>query len=138
MLPDIMLPWWGWFYLFFVLLMFVASFFSHKKQNFNEIISSAFSLFTICVLVIGFFNFQIVNFLGVLIIPMTLVGIYWEFTRAVIETKEAEAELASEAELNDNERVFLLNIAVGFNALTVLPGYIIGIILSLDILRGLV
>ncbi len=138
MLSHVMLPWWGWGYLLFVLIMFVVSFFADKKVNFNELTSSAFSLFTICVFVIGFFNPQIVTFLGVLIIPMALIGIYWEFTRAVIETRQAEVELTNEAELDDSERKFLLNVAIGFNALIVVPGYIVGIVLSISVLQGLV
>ncbi len=136
MLSHVMLPWWGWGYLLFVLLMFVASFFTDKSPKFNEISSSVLSLFSICVFVISFFNYQLIEFLGVLIIPMTLIGIYWEFTRAIIETKHAEVELANEVELDDSERKFLLNMAIGFNAVIVVPGYIIGMVLSIDVLRG--
>lgn len=134
MFTQVVLPWWGWGYLLFVLTIFVTSFFSEKSLNMNEVSASAMSLFSICVFVIGFYNPLVVQFLGILIIPMTLIGIYWEFTSAIYETENAQDELAREADLSDGERTLLLNVAIGFNALIVVPGYVIGILLSFNVL----
>ncbi|PCI57093.1 MAG: hypothetical protein COB36_02145 [Alphaproteobacteria bacterium] len=134
MFTQVVLPWWGWGYLLVVLTIFVTSFFSEKSLNMNEVSASAMSLFSICVFVIGFYNPLVVQFLGILIIPMTLIGIYWEFTSAIYETGNAQDELAREADLSDGERTLLLNVAIGFNALIVVPGYVLGIILSIYVL----
>lgn len=134
MFTHVLLPWWGWGYLLFVLAMFVTSFFSEKSLDMNEVSGSALSLFSICVFVVGFYNPAIVQFLGVLIIPMTVIGIYWEFTRAVQETGCAQDELAHEPDLSEGEREVLLNVAIGFNALLVVPGYVLGVILSFNVL----
>lgn len=134
MFTHVALPWWGWLYLLFVLTMFITSFFFEKSLNMNEISASAMSLFSICVFVVGFYNPLVVQFLGILIIPMTLIGIYWEFTNAIHETGNAQDELARESDLSDGERAALLNVAIGFNALIVVPGYVLGVILSFNVL----
>ena len=114
--------------------MFVTSFFSEKSLNRHEISASLLSLISLFTFVVGFYNPPVIQFSGLLIIPMTLIGIYWEFTRAVQETGYAQDELAQEPDLSDGERAVLLNVAIGFNALIVVPGYVMGIILSFNVL----
>ena len=134
MLTHIMLPWWGWGYLLFVLVMFVASLFVKDPPDVNELGASALSLISICIFVVGFSNPLVPQFLGILIIPMTLIGLYWEFTRAVSETETAQHELAGEKSLSDGDRAFLLNVAIALNALVVVPGYVMGTVLSCYVL----
>ena len=134
MIGFMMLPWWGWVYLLIVMVAFVAGFFVDREFTTNDIVMSVFSFFSICTFVIGFFNPPIVAFLGLFIIPMTALGIYSEFSNAIVETQLAEEELAKDPELDEGERVFLLNIAIGLNALLVVPGYAIGIILCFNVL----
>ncbi len=131
---DITLPWWAWAYLVLVLGVYAASFFSDEdvqgEFDRDDIISSSISLFCICVFVVGFFNSSVTDFLGFMVIPMVGVGVFWEFTRAVRETGLAQRELDGEQDLTDGERRFLLNIAVGFNAVLVVPGYMVGVLLA--------
>lgn len=114
----------------FVLVMFVVSFFSKEAPDVNELGASIFSLLSICIFVVGFSNPLITQFLGVFIIPMTGLGVYWEFTNAVRETETAQHELAGEKSLSEGDRALLLNVAIALNALVVVPGYVIGIVLS--------
>ena len=138
MLTDISLPWWGWAYLLLVLTMFVIGFFVRDSGfDADRSVASAFSLFSICIFVVGFFNPPLITFLGLFVIPMTAIGVYWEFTRAVRETARAQEELAGAHDLDDEERGFLLNMAIGLNALVVVPGYMMGIILSYHMIAGL-
>ena len=134
MLTQVMLPWWGWAYLLFVLTIFIAGFFADKSLDSNEIIGSSLSLFSICVFVIGFFNPEVIAFLGYFIIPMTILGIYWEFTTVVRETGKVQAELADDPELTEDEQTLLINIAMAVNALVVVPGYVLGIVLCFNLL----
>ena len=135
MLNSIVLPWWAALYLAAVIGLFFLSFVSKRSdRKSSEIISSALSVVTICVFVIGYFNLPIVNMLGFLMLPMTAVGLWWEFTRAVKETARAQEELGKESDLSDSEQSFLLNTAIGVNALLVVPGYMTGVILSCRVL----
>lgn len=128
------MPSWAWGYILLCAGLFTLSVSSEKTRNKNELISSVFSLICICVFTLGFFNAFIANILGYLVIPMACVGIYWEFTRAIIETKLAEEELEKEGDLSEGERSALLNLAIGFNALIVVPGYVMGLMLSFRVL----
>ncbi len=134
MISNVGLPWWAWLYLLLVMGTFVAGFFAEEKFDNSDITSSVFSFFSICVFVIGFFNPSIPAFLGYLIIPMTFIGMYAEFTRAVIETRLAEEELSKDNDLDDSERKFLLNFAIALNAFIVVPGYAMGLILCINVL----
>ncbi len=127
------LPWWAWGYLFALLSLFFAGLFAGEERSVNRIISSAFSVFSINIFVVGFFNGFVLDLIGYLIIPMFMIGVFWEFTRANIETVRAQAELEKEADLNDEERNFLLNMALLFNALVIVPGYVAGLVLCLRV-----
>lgn len=124
------LPWWASLYLITVLGLYIAGLFTEKKRSQHEIVGSAMSLFSICTFVLCFFYAGLAVLFGYLVIPMALVGIYWEFTRAVQETSYARKMLSEEGDLSEGEQDFLLNMAVGFNALIIVPGYLAGIILS--------
>ena len=56
MLNTILLPWWGWLYLFVVLTLFTVGFFLRDSADMDRNVGSALSLFSICVFVVGFFN----------------------------------------------------------------------------------
>lgn len=131
------LPWWASGYLLIVLGLYVAGLFTDKPRSQHDIIGSAMSLFSICTFVICFFNADIAALFGLLVIPMSLMGVYWEFRQAVQESSYAREMLADEGDLDEDEQDFLLNIAIGFNALIVVPGYLAGVIVSLRAL-GLV
>lgn len=128
MLAD--LPWWASGYLLLVLGLFVAGFFTEKPRSQHDMIGSVMSLFSICVFVLCFFSAEIFALFGLLVIPLTLMGVYWEFTRAVAETSYAREMLGEEGDLSEGEQDFLLNVAVGFNALIFVPGYLAGVFLS--------
>tara|TARA_R110002095_G_scaffold190659_2_gene168321 strand:+ start:918 stop:1331 length:414 start_codon:yes stop_codon:yes gene_type:complete len=134
MFPTVFLPWWAWVYLLFVLVTYVFSWSVDAARSRHNVVSSSLSLFTICVCVVGFFNSHILSVFGIMIVPMVAVGVYWEFTRAVQESEIAHVMLDGDPELTDGERDFLLNTAIGFNACVVLPGYVMGLILCLNIL----
>ena len=124
------LPWWATTYLVIVFGLYVAGVFSEKKRSHHEVIGSAMSLFSICTFTLCFFNTDLAKLFGLLVVPLTVLGIYWEFTRAVEETSYARKMLAEEGDLTEGEQDFLLNMAVGFNALIIVPGYLAGVILS--------
>ena len=130
----IYLPWWAWGYLAVALVVFALSWTIEEMRSHNNVISSSLSLFTICTCVVGFFNPQIPEFLGVLIIPMVAIGIYWEFTRVEVEKKIARKMLEQDLELTDDEREFLLNTGLVFNALIIVPGYVMGLFLCFNVL----
>ncbi|MGH1402827.1 MAG: hypothetical protein ACRBDL_01140 [Alphaproteobacteria bacterium] len=134
---DVLMPWWAWLYLSFVLVMFVWGFVSDKDIKRDEVIGSIFSLFSICAFVTGFFNAYISQFFGVFLLPMVAVGVIWEFRRAIEGTESAQDELSKEQDLSDGERVILLNVAIGFNALIIVPGYVVGSILCFHMVKGL-
>lgn len=130
----IYLPWWAWIYLIIALAVFALSWTIEEMRSHNNVISSSLSLFTICICVVGFYNPQIPEFLGLLLIPMVAIGIYWEFTRVEVEKKIARSMLDQDLELTDDERDFLLNIGLVFNALIIAPGYIMGLVLCFNVL----
>lgn len=136
---GVLMPWWAWGYLMLVSATFIVGCFIEpqtvsRRVYRNILIASCCSLFCICVFVTGVFNPQSVRVFGPMIVPMTLVGIFWEFTKAVNETRIAELELEKETDLSDDEQKFLLNLAIGFNAVLVVPGYVAGLVLSARIL----
>ena len=135
MIFGLVLPWWAGGYLFALMFLFVLSFMlDDDGRSFNRIVSSAFSVFSIHIFVVGFFNDFILDSIGYLIIPMFLIGVFWEYTRANIETKRAEEELAKELELSAEERDLFLTIAMGFNAIVIVPGYVAGFLLCFRVL----
>ncbi len=131
------MPWWASGYLLIVLGLFLAGFFTEKPRTHHEFIGSAMSLFSICTFVVCFFNPEVFQLFGLLVIPMVLIGIYWEFIRAVQETSYAREMLSEEGDLSKGEQDFLLNVAIGFNAMIVVPGYVAGVILSLRAVGGM-
>ena len=130
------MPIWAWIYLVLVLIVFIASMFTERKRDVHQISGSVFSLFSICALVVALFNPPVAGFLGWFVLPITAIGLYWEFSRAEQEIVVARARLAEDGELDDEEREFLLNIAIGLNALIVVPGYVAGLIVGYSMLRG--
>ncbi len=129
-----LLPWWASGYLLTILTLFFIGVFSGDERSFNRIVSSAFSVFAIHIFVIGFFNAFIIHSIGYLIIPMFLIGVFWEYTRANIEKARARVELEKEADLSDGERDFLLSAALFMNACLIVPGYMAGFVLVLRVL----
>ena len=124
------MPWWAWAYLLSLLTLFIAGLLADDDtRSFNRIISSAFSIFSIYIFVFGFFNQFVLDAIDYLVIPMFLIGVFWEFTRSNIETKHAEEELKKEADLSEEERNLFITIAIGVNALVIVPGYAAGFIL---------
>jgi energy-coupling factor transporter transmembrane protein EcfT len=137
MFEFINMPIWAWLYLVLVLLVFVVGFFAeYKQRDFYEIYGSVLSLFSICTLVVALFHPSVVAFLGLFVFPITVIGIYWEHTRAEREIVFARARLAQEIELDDEEREFLLNVAIGLNALLVVPGYVAGLVVCYNVIKA--
>ncbi len=136
MFTLINMPLWAWLYLVLVLIVFIAGFFTEYKRDFNEISGSVLSLFSICALVVALFNPSVASFLGLLVFPITAIGIYWEHSRAEREIVFARARLSEEIELDDDERELLLNVAIGLNALLVVPGYVAGLIVCFNIIKS--
>ena len=135
MITALVLPWWGWGYLLVLLTLFFAGLLADDDtRSFNRIISSGFSIFAIHIFVIGLFNSFVLDAIDYLIIPMFLIGVFWEYTRANIETKRAEEVLEQEADLSEEERNLFITIALGFNALVIVPGYAAGFILCFRVL----
>lgn len=134
MFLDINMPVWAGVYLILVLIVFISGFFTERSQGFHEISSSVFSLASICALVVALFNVQVAVFLGWFIVPITGMGLYWEYFKAERDLVFARLHLAEEIDLDDEEREFLLNIAIGLNALMVVPGYVAGLVLSFNLL----
>ncbi len=135
MIDGLVLPWWAWGYLLVLMTLFFAGLMADDEgRSFNRIISSCFSIFAIYIFVIGFFNSFILDAIDYLIIPMFLIGVFWEYTRANIETKRAEEMLEKEADLSEEERSLFIAIALGFNALIIVPGYAAGFLLCFRVL----
>ncbi len=137
MLFDLLMPWWAWLYLSFVFAMFVLSLFVEKPVSIDDLIGSALSLFTICICVIGFFNAEVSSFFGLLLLPMVGLGCVWEFKRAIEETGRTQDELEKEKELSEGEQRVMLNIAIGFNAAMIVPGYMVGIVVCFHMVKGM-
>lgn len=95
------------------------------------------SLFSICVLSLALFNPIIADFLGLFLLPITAIGISWEFSRAERGTVTAKRQLSEEVDLSEEEQAFMLNLALGLNALVVVPGYAAGLILCFNMLTNL-
>jgi len=134
MLSTIYMPWWAWGYLIITLVVFILSLSVDKECCGNKIFSSILSLFTISISVVGFFNNQVVEFFGLFILPMVALGIFWELTRSVQESEIAQDMLDKDLSLTDGERNFLMNAAIAFNAIIVVPGYVMGLILCFNVL----
>ncbi len=136
MIASVLMPWWAWAYLIFAVLMFAVSFLNEKGRSNGDLFGSLMSLFTICVCVTSLFNAPVYLFFRYMIFPMVAIGIIWELTRASRETELAQQELSNEPALTDGERKALLNVAIGFNALVVVPGYAAGLLLCFRFLAG--
>lgn len=137
MLPEIIMPWWAGLYLLVALIVFAMSWSVDAARTHNNIVASSLSLFTICVSVLGFFNQEIAGFFGLMIIPMVAIGVYWEYIRSVRETDLAQKMLDDDPELTQGQREVLLNVAMVFNGLIIVPGYVAGLILCFNALSNL-
>lgn len=137
MISQITMPWWGWLYMLFVTAMFISSFFAEERPNMNEILGSSLSLFTICIFVVGFFNVFVADFLGLFLIPMLAIGVFWEFSHALSETERAKEVLLEQNDLTDGEKNFLLDAAIAFNALVVVPGYVMGLVVCINVIKAM-
>ncbi len=126
-------PWWAVLYLTVLFAFTVAGIIEDWTRNPRGTCSSAISCFFSIVFVIGYFNAPWAAKFGWVLIPMVIYGLMWEFYASVRETGQAEQELKTYEDLTDEEKSFLLNMAIVFNALIVLPGYLAGIKLCVDL-----
>lgn len=130
------LPWWAALYLCTIYGASAVGLYEDWRNNRVAAIGGTMSLACVTAFVLSFHNAAIAGHFGYLFIPMLLVGVLWEFTQSVHETARAQAELSNEQELNDGEKNFLVNMAVGLNALIVVPGYAYGFMLCYGLLVG--
>ncbi len=130
------MPWWAWLYLVVVFAIYAIGLFLDEDADRVKRIISVFSLISICLCVSGFFNPTIAGFLGFLFVPIVACGLYWEFREAVRDTSKAQAEIAKDQELDDWERNALLNMGIALNAALVVPGYMFGVMLCVQLLTG--
>tara|TARA_B100001989_G_scaffold252785_1_gene236198 strand:+ start:37 stop:471 length:435 start_codon:yes stop_codon:yes gene_type:complete len=136
-ISDVFVPWWILLYLLFVLILSGFSLVEPLQEDYVAAISSIFSIVCIFVFTIGFYHKPLADFFGFFVIPMTIVGISWEFGQSVRGTEKAEKLLEEEKELSDEERGFLINAGIFLNAAIVVPGYVMGLMLCFDFLKGL-
>ncbi|MCB1591895.1 MAG: hypothetical protein KDI90_05530 [Alphaproteobacteria bacterium] len=130
---SLFIPWWGVLYLVVLLSLTVAGILEDFKNNPKGACSSAISCFFSYVFVAGYFNENWAAKFGWVLIPMVIYGLMWEFYASVRETGKAQQELQTYDDLTDDEKSFLLNMAVMFNAFVVLPGYLAGVKLCVDL-----
>ena len=104
-----------------------------NKKNTPGVAASIISCCFLFVFVIGFFNEEWVAKFGWILVPMLIYSLLWEFYASVQETGEAEKEINTFDDLSPEEKNFLLNLAIFANALIVVPGYVLGIKLCIDI-----
>lgn len=126
-------PWWAVLYLVVLLSLAAAGALEDLKSNPKGACSSAISCVFSFVFVVGYFNEAWAAKFGWVLIPMVVYGLMWEFYASVRESGQAEAELKGYDELTDDEKNLLLNAAIVMNALIVLPGYLAGLKLCVDL-----
>ncbi len=126
-------PWWAMMYLVVLFSFTVAGMIEHWKRNPAEACSSFISGCFALVFVVGYFNVEWVERFGWLLLPMLIYGLLWEFYASVQETYLAEEELKKQNDLTDDEKTILLNLAIFVNALVVVPGYVAGVKLCVDL-----
>lgn len=138
-MPDeaLVLPWWAAGYICVVYAFSAVGLWEDWKNSPPLAVGGVLSLATITVFVFSYFNPTIAQHFGWLFVPMFVLGVLWEFTHAVRETERAQEELDAERELNEGEKNFLVNVAVGVNAILVVPGYVFGLKLCIDLILGL-
>lgn len=136
MLETLSLPWWAAGYLMVLLSFSVAGLINDLKHHPAGCVGSVMSLAFVFVFVIGYFHAPLAQHFGLLMLPMVVIGVAWEFTQAVQDTGRAEEELEKENDLDENEKTFLLNMATALNALLIVPGYVFGLKLCFDIIFG--
>jgi len=130
------LPWWAGLYLGIVFLMSAAGFmFSYQKDP-APALSDLLSTLCVFVFVMGYFHAPLALYFGWFLVPMVLMGIAWEYKRAIFETGLAERELEKEAELTENERRALINLAIALNGFVVVPGYVCGLVLCFNLMKS--
>lgn len=142
MMFDLSMPWWAWGYLIIQFCLLSMSCFpgvrsqyvdNNPKRMRHEIIASACSLLSVCIFVIAYFHGPLMDLFHYGLIPMFLMGVYWECTSVKYQLAYARHELEHE-DLSDEERNFLLNAAIAFNVFFVVPGYFAGCIVCLRVL----
>lgn len=126
-------PWWAVLYLVVLFSFTVAGIAEDWRRNPPGACSSAISCFFSIVFVIGYFNEMWAAKFGWVLIPMVIYGLMWEFYASVRESGQAEEELKTYDDLTDEEKSFLLNMAIVVNAMIVLPGYLAGLRLCVDL-----
>ncbi len=126
-------PWWASLYLVVLFVFTVTGIFEDWKRNPRAACASAISCCFSFVFVIGFFHPDWAAKFGWVLIPMLIYGLMWEFYASVQETGQAEQELKSYDDLTDDEKSMLLNMAIIANALVVVPGYVAGLKLCVDL-----
>ncbi len=119
-----------------VIGIYVVGLFLDEDADRAKRIVSIFSLLSICVCVSGFFNPVIAGFLGLLLVPIVVMGLYWEFVQAVRDTSKAQEEIEKDQELDEWERNALLNVGIALNAALVVPGYMFGVLICARLLSG--
>lgn len=130
------LPWWAALYLCMVYGISAVGLWEDWWNNRVAAIGSMMSLASIAAFVVSYHNPSIAQHFGVLFFPMFIVGVLWEFTQSVHETARAQKEIQDEPDLNEGEKNFLVNMAIGLNALIVVPGYAYGFKICYDMLVG--
>ncbi|MCB1682758.1 MAG: hypothetical protein KDI65_12600 [Alphaproteobacteria bacterium] len=126
-------PWWASLYLVVLFSFTVAGIIEDWRRNPRGACASAISCCFSFVFVIGFFHPDWATKFGWVLIPMLIYGLMWEFYASVQESSEAEQELKSHDDLTEEEQTMLLNMAIIVNALVVVPGYMAGLKLCMDL-----
>lgn len=130
------LPWWAFLYLAIVLIANVGGaaedYQRSKSMAFAHILSFSF----VCVFVTGYFYPDTIAFLGFALFPMVIGGLLWEFFSAMIDAQKGRVMLENEIDLDEQDKQGIMDVAMIVNALIVLPGYIIGLKLCVDMVMG--
>lgn len=134
MFPVIEMPWWAWGYLLFIVSMFTISWSMTIVREQCDPFASAMSLLTMCCFVAGFYNSDVVTFLGWFILPMFVLGVFWEYKRYFIEKRIGHQMLLEQPEITDGDIKLFLNAAFVFNLIMVAPAYLMGFALCFEVL----
>ncbi|CAA0117760.1 Uncharacterised protein [Halioglobus japonicus] len=116
------MPWWAIGYLIVVLLLTIGAVYDDLgKENASLfVIGNLASYLFVFGFVWSFFVPEVASFLGMLVFPMLVVGIAFEFYSTHVDIEEAE-------DLSRNQKLAVMLVV----NLIVVPGYVFGILVGI-------
>ncbi|MBL4607749.1 MAG: hypothetical protein JKY01_07975 [Pseudomonadales bacterium] len=123
------MPWWAITYLTIFILLTIGGIFDdmNKPKRVSYISGEIIGAIFVTIFMLGYFNENIGNSLGLLVFPMLIIGVAHELFSA----KRTMDEEARNNEYTKKELFYLNNLGLLFTNIFIVPGYVFGLMVGL-------